>query len=72
MGEYRGSDEAIEREVEALERIVQIRLRRYATEMRGLERDLTELKKERARRRANALGEAAVPATGEAGAVDSG
>jgi hypothetical protein len=59
MAPYRGSDEAVEREVETLERIVQVRLRRYAAEMRSLERDLAELRKERARRRANALGETA-------------
>ncbi|HKV90385.1 MAG TPA: hypothetical protein VJQ43_04205 [Thermoplasmata archaeon] len=52
MGTYRASDEALEREIAAVERIVQVRLRRYASEMRDLDRDLSELRKERARRRA--------------------
>jgi hypothetical protein len=51
MASYRASDEAIEREIAALEQIVQVRLRRYVAEMRELDRDLRELKRERARRR---------------------
>jgi len=51
MASYRASDEAVEREIAALEQIVQVRLRRYVAEMRDLDRDLRELKRERARRR---------------------
>lgn len=54
MPPYRASDEAVEREIEALERIVQVRLKRYASEMRDLDKDLSELRRERARRRAAA------------------
>jgi septal ring factor EnvC (AmiA/AmiB activator) len=52
MSPYRGSDEAIDREIAAIERIAKVRLRRAAAEMRALDRDLRELKRERARRRA--------------------
>jgi hypothetical protein len=54
MPGYRASDEQVDREVETLERIARMRLRRYAQEMRELDRDLSELRKERARRRASA------------------
>ncbi len=52
MARFRGTDQAIEREIAALEGIARVRLRRTVEEMRELERDLRELKKERARRRA--------------------
>ncbi len=52
MSPFRGSDDQIEREIAALEGIARVRLRRTVAEMRELERDLRELKKERARRRA--------------------
>jgi hypothetical protein len=58
MPPFRGSDEAVEREIATLERIARLRLRRYADEMRELDRDLSELRREKARRRVTA----AVPA----------
>jgi hypothetical protein len=62
MPPFRGSDEQVDREIETLERIARLRLRRYAGEMRDLDRDLSELRKERARRRASAE----VPSASEA------
>jgi hypothetical protein len=59
MPPFRGSDEAVDREIATLERIARLRLRRYASEMRELDRELSELRRERVRRRA-ATG---VPAT---------
>jgi septal ring factor EnvC (AmiA/AmiB activator) len=55
---FRGSDETLDREIETLEAIARVRLKRVAREMRDLDRDLRELKRERARRRATS----AVPA----------
>lgn len=52
MKRFRGSDETLEREISAVEKIAAVRLRRTIEEMRELERDLKELKRERARRRA--------------------
>jgi hypothetical protein len=52
MSRFRGSDEQIDREIATLEQIARLRLRRTAAELRELDRDLHELKKERARRRA--------------------
>ena len=52
MTGYRGTDEAVEREIATLETIVQVRLRRYAAEMKQLDRELSELRREKARRRA--------------------
>jgi hypothetical protein len=54
MPPYRGSDEAVDGEIATLERIARLRLHRYAGEMRELDRDLSELRRERARRRAAA------------------
>jgi hypothetical protein len=51
---FRGSDETLEEEISTLEAIVRVRLRRYAREHRDLDRDLRELRAERARRRARA------------------
>ncbi|HTT14833.1 MAG TPA: hypothetical protein VMG81_03520 [Thermoplasmata archaeon] len=51
MSGFRGSDERLDDEIEALERIARIRLRRAAGELRALDRDLRELKRERARRK---------------------
>jgi hypothetical protein len=62
MAEFRGSDETLDREIDAIEAIARVRLRRYAREMRELERDLAELRKIRARRRAMVDVHAAVPA----------
>ena len=54
MSGFRGSDEQVDREIAALERTVHLRVRRAASELRELERDLRELRKERARRKAAA------------------
>ena len=61
MPPYRATDEEVEKELAALERIAQVRLRRYASEMRDIDKDLSELRRERARRRAANL----VPGTAE-------
>lgn len=58
---FRGSDEILEREIRTLESIARLRVRRVAGEMRALERDLVELRRERARRRAS--GRIAAPET---------
>ena len=52
MSRFRATDEQIEREIAALERIARIRLRRATAELAELDRDLRELRRERARRRA--------------------
>ena len=65
MPGFRGSDETLEQEISAVEAIARLRVRRYARELRDLERDLHELKLERARRRARAE----VPGAGEATAA---
>ncbi|MCI4317196.1 MAG: hypothetical protein L3K01_08395 [Thermoplasmata archaeon] len=54
MPPFRASDDQVDREIETLEQMARLRLRRYATEMRDLDRDLSELRRERARRRAAA------------------
>lgn len=54
MARFRGSDEHLDREIETLESIARVRVRRAAREMHELHRDLDELKRERARRRASA------------------
>ena len=54
MGGFRGSDDTLEREIETLEAIARLRIRRYGRELRDLERDLRELKAEKAKRRARA------------------
>ncbi|MGP8071922.1 MAG: hypothetical protein ACLPZM_02195 [Thermoplasmata archaeon] len=51
MTGFRGSDDQLDREIAAIEGIARIRMRRAAAELRDLERDLRELKRERARRR---------------------
>jgi GAF domain-containing protein len=53
MVAFRGSDQSLEEEIAALEAIASQRIRRYARELRELERDLKELKTERVRRRAH-------------------
>ena len=52
MGGFRGSDEALDEEIAVLEGIARVRVRRVARELTELERDLRELRRERARRRA--------------------
>jgi hypothetical protein len=49
---FRGTDEQLDREIETVERMARVRTRRVAAELRDLERDLRELRRERARRRA--------------------
>jgi hypothetical protein len=55
MSPFRGTDEVLDREIETLEGIAQRRVKRYAREMRDLDRDLSELKRERAKRRATSM-----------------
>ena len=55
MTGFRGSDESLDREIEAIERMARVRVRRVASELNELERDLRELKRERARRRGMAI-----------------
>ncbi len=52
MTGFRGTDEQLDREIAAIEGMARVRVRRVATELRELDRDLRELKRERARRRA--------------------
>ncbi len=59
MSRFRATDEQLDREIETLQQIARIRLRRATRDMRELDRDLRELKREKARRR-GAIG---VPAT---------
>jgi hypothetical protein len=54
MSRFRGSDASLDREIATVERIARVRLRRVSVEMNELARDLRELKRERARRRAGA------------------
>jgi hypothetical protein len=54
MSRFRGSDDALDREIATIERIARVRVRRVASELRELDRDLRELRRERARRRAAA------------------
>ena len=61
MAGFRGTDEQLDREIATVERIARIRVRRAADEVRDLEHDLRELRRERARRRARA----AIPGTEE-------
>lgn len=64
MGAFRGSDEALDREIATLERIGRVRLRRSAESLSEIDRDLRELRREQAaRRRARATAPITVPAT---------
>jgi hypothetical protein len=54
MTGFRGTDEQLDREIAAIEGIARVRVRRVAAELRELEGDLRELKRERARRRVRA------------------
>jgi len=71
MSGFRGSDEQIDREISTLERIARLRVRRVSEELRDLDRDLRELRRERARRRMTASSLAA-PAVAEEVAPDRG
>jgi hypothetical protein len=68
MSEFRGSDERLDREIAAIERMARLRVRRVASELNELERDLRVLKRERARRHVAATehvtAEQPVPETG--------
>ncbi|MGP8078664.1 MAG: hypothetical protein ACLQD8_08065 [Thermoplasmata archaeon] len=65
MGAFRGTDEQLEREIAQVERIARLRLRRAAAEMRELDRDLRELHRERARRRAESAVDVETASTAE-------
>ena len=54
MTPFRGDDETLDKEIATLEGIAHTRSGRAARELRGLQRELHELKLERARRRARA------------------
>jgi hypothetical protein len=54
MAAFRGSDERLDREIETLEEIARTRVRRVARELRDVDKDLAELRRERAKRRAAA------------------
>jgi len=54
MSPYRATDEQLDREIAAVERIARVRLRRATAELNDLDRELRELRKERARRTARA------------------
>jgi hypothetical protein len=54
MSSYRATDEQIDREIRALERIAQVRLRRASAELKEIDKELRELRRERARRGARA------------------
>jgi len=62
MTGFRGSDERLDREIQAIERMARVRVRRVASELNELERDLRVLKRERARRRAEATEQVGVGA----------
>ena len=59
MSGFRGSDEQLDREIEALERIARLRLARASFELNEIERDLRELRRTRVRRRGRVAGETA-------------
>ncbi len=54
MSGYRATDEQLDREIAALERIGRVRLRRATWELNEIDKDLRELRKEKARRAARA------------------
>jgi hypothetical protein len=54
MTAFRGNDEILDAEIDTLERIARVRLRRAAREMGEIDRDLRALKAEKARRKARA------------------
>ncbi|MCI4343311.1 MAG: hypothetical protein L3J92_04240 [Thermoplasmata archaeon] len=59
MTGFRGSDDSLDREIAAIERMARTRVRRVASELNEIERDLRELKRERSRRRTTAVEESA-------------
>jgi hypothetical protein len=54
MAAFRGTDGCLDREIETLEAVARTRVRRAARELRDIDADLSELRRERARRRAAA------------------
>ncbi len=60
MTGFRGSDEALDREIAALEGTARVRTRRAARELAELDRELRTLLRERARRRASAAVETSI------------
>lgn len=54
MAAFRGSDERLDAEIDTVDEVIQVRLRRYAREMAELERERRALAQERARRRGQA------------------
>jgi len=73
MSPYRATDEQLDREITALERIGRVRLRRASAELNEIDRELRELRRERARRAARAAELAAVevPASPEGSSAQS-
>jgi len=65
MSRFRATDEQLDREIAALERIARIRLRRATSELNDIDKDLRELRRERARRRAEVPSAADAVVTGE-------
>ena len=65
MAGFRGDDDTLDREIETLEAMARIRLRRASRELNDLDRDLRALKAERARRKARGH----VPGVTESAAV---
>jgi len=67
MSPYRATDEQLDREIVALERMGRIRLRRASAELNEIDRELRELRRERARRaaRAGELTSVEIPAAEE-------
>ena len=65
MSGFRGSDESLDREIKALERIVRLRLRRATADFQELDRELRELRRERSRRRAESTEVVRASATAE-------
>ncbi len=66
MSPFRGDDETLDREISTLEGMAKRRLKRYTNDLRDLDRDLSDLRKERARRRARSaipMGEAVSEST---------
>ena len=54
MSSFRATDEQLDREIAALERIARVRLRRASAELNAIDKDLRELRREKARRTARA------------------
>jgi hypothetical protein len=65
MTGFRGSDETLDREIEALEAAARLRIRRTARDLQDVDRELRVLRLERARRRAVAEGFTVATASAE-------